>query len=120
MVSEVLLPFFRPAPLRAPPLGLNSAPPCGRVYRTCLCEKKDRLFSLGHPKGIDRLTSRVDLRGLRFQGRKSRARRPDNPKGETRFFSLRQLPIYARPVPISLAGRSSRSAKSFPSSVVSG
>ena len=35
---------------------------------------------MGRPKGIDRLTSRVALRAHRFQGRQSRACRPDNPK----------------------------------------
>jgi len=85
-----------------------------------LCEKMGRWLSLGHPKGIDRLISQVALREYRLQGRQSRACHPDNPKGQTRFFSVPRLPICAHPLPISLAGRSSRSAKSFSSSMFSG
>jgi len=64
-------------------------------------------------------TSEIQARvGHRFQRRKARACRPDNPNGHTHFFSVRQLPTYARLVPIYLAGRSSRSSKNSSSSVV--
>jgi len=78
--------------------------------------KKRALITSGSPKGIDWLTSRVFLRLHRFQGGQSLACRPDSPKGQARFSSVRRLPIYAHRLPISLTGRRSPSAKSFSSS----
>ena len=103
-----------------PSLGLNPAPPSGRVYPNPLLGKREHRLSRGLLKGIDRLTSRVPLRVFRFRGGQPQPCRPDNPKGQTRLLWVRQLPTYGRPLPISRAGQSSRSAKSLLWSVVSG
>src|SRR5271165_877273 len=51
-------------------------------------------------------TAEIQARvGHCFQRRKVRAFRPDNPNGHTHFFSVPQLPTYARLVPIYLVYR---------------